>query len=464
MFHMEQFPVIGLICCVSFAGAQQMSITASTQNPAAAEALNKGMTELFLGCHERAAEQFDRVIREDPECAVAYAAAMLAERENGITEKSRALRGALEALLPSVRATPMELLYLNVFLALTNDESAEALRLLEAHCAKYRADLHARCWMTLLKHYAPGQQEAALSEADALYAAHPESMTVCFLRALAEEWAEPPTETARAAAAKAAELFPGHPRLLHLHAHLLFRAGEFLPAAEKFTEELALCEPQGREGLRILLYKATALWCAGKDRDSLAVRQLIRKHPLFYENWEARTLPLRVLLGRQETPSINEISAALKVAMPKTQEKGECIPDNTCRLFREVAENCLRARRSADRKEHEEAYRLYLTAAEKSKQAERELTLCVNPDAAVQRSPQACKLAVAITQRFVVPGTEKEAYELFRELNTPPTHLRPPLIPTRSAPMEKDYYLTPEEIEAKNKPKPEKRKPRKRRR
>ena len=462
MFHMEQFPVIGLICCVSFAGAQQMSITASTPNPAAAEALNKGITELFLGCHERAAEQFDRVIREDPECAVAYAAAMLAERENGITEKSRALRGALEALLPSVRATPMELLYLNVFLALTNDESAEALRLLEAHCAKYRADLHARCWMTLLKHYAPGQQEAALSEADALYAAHPESMPVCFLRALAEEWAEPPTETARTAAAKAAELFPGHPRLLHLHAHLLFRAGEFLPAAEKFTEELALCEPQGREGLRILLYKATALWCAGKDRDSLAVRQLIRKHPLFYENWEARTLPLRVLLGRQETPSINEISAALKAAMPK--EQGESIPDNTCRLFRELAGDCLRARRNASRNEHEEAYRLYLAAAEKGKQADRELALCVNPDAEVQRSPQACKLAVALTQCFVVPGTEKEALELFRELNTPPTHLRPPLIPTRSAPMEKDYYLSPEEIEAKNKPKPEKRKPRKRRR
>ena len=70
---------------------------------------------------------------------------------------------------------------------------------------------------------------------------------------------------------------------------------------------------------------------------------------------------------------------------------------------------------------------------------------------------------MALTQRFVVPGAEKEALELFRELNTPPTHLRPPLIPTRSAPMEKDYYLSPEEIEAKNKPKTEKRKPRKRR-
>ena len=441
--------------------------------------LTVGWQDLLMGWEESARRHFEQALQHDDRCALAHAGLLLAFPEQA-QEHVRTLQQICgqdsDTLL-----TPAESFYLSVFLRASGRHIEGAAREMNEHADRYRADLFAALWGIQFLHCAdtgytqegevrPLQAEA-LRRAQALYRKHPSHPLVCYLRAYLEEAAPDISPEALEAAQKAAELMPGHPMPQLLFGHLLYRSQREEEALAHFQQAAFLAKEESRlhseiadrdrsksdrgksEGerehqpsalfLTATLYEATTLWSIGQDRKSLQLRRRLRAIPLPIDRkesaspaatllrWEARTLPLRVLILRKRVPTQGEIEAAFQAATPEHPSDIDFVLEER---------NCLRAALSARKKagagDMKEAVRSLQLAEEALARFDKTLDRVreVSPHWVTpwHRAREACLVALCTAKAEVYPSSADIWKENARQAVQPPVLLLPPPVPMRS--------------------------------
>jgi len=439
--------------------------------------LTVGWQDLLMGWEESARRHFEEALQHDDRCALAHVGLLLASPEQAqehISTLQQICGQDSDTLL-----TPAESFYLSVFLRASGRHIEGAAREMNEHADRYRADLFAALWGIQFLHCAdtgytqegevrPLQAEA-LRRAQALYQKHPSHPLVCYLRAYLEEAAPDISPEALEAAQKASELMPRHPMPQLLLGHLLYRSqreGEalahFQQAASLAREESRLHseiadEDKGKSSkakngeeqkpsalfLTATLYEATTLWSIGQDQKSLQLRRRLRAIPLPTDSkesaspaatllrWEARTLPLRVLILRKRVPTQGEIEAAFQGATPEHPSDIDFVLEER---------NCLRAALSARKKAGEgdmkEAVRSLQLAEEALVRFDKTLARVreVSPHWVTpwHRAKEACLVALCTAKAEVYPSSADIWKENARQAVQPPVLLLPPPVPMRS--------------------------------
>ncbi len=417
--------------------------------------LTVGWQDLLMGWEESARHHFEQALRHDEHCALAHAGLLLAFPE-GKQEHIQSLQNICGED-SNVLLTPAESFYLSAFLQAANRHLEAAAREMNEHADRYRADLFATLWGIQLLHCADigytqeGEvrplQAKALRRAQALYRKHPSHPLVCYLRAYLEEAAPNISAEALEAAQKAAELMPRHPMSQLLLGHLLYRSQREEEALTYFQQAASLAKAESNETsalfLTASLYEATTLWSIGQDRKSLQLRRRLRAIPLPTDRkesaspaatllrWEARTLPLRILILRKRVPTQGEIEAAFQAATPEHPSDIDFVLEER---------NCLRAALSARKKagagDMKEAVPFLHLAEEALTRFDATLTQAreVSPHWVTPwyRAREACLIALCTAKAEVYPSSADIWKENARQAVQPPVLLLPPPVPMRS--------------------------------
>ena len=312
---------------VSSAEKLHISLPFTSENEALKMHLNQGMQACLFNYREKAVYHFNQAIQLDPECVMARVCHMLLH-SNRSPEYKESLQ-VVTQLLEEAMLTPVEEWYVSTFLQHIAGDIPGAAAAFQQRASVYRRDLMAALWDLHLNRHRAGQGSDVAARADALMERYPENPLVLFSRALLEEHAAPPSAKALECASKAVELLPGSPASHQLLGHLLRRFGRHDEALKHFSEalrlyqdDLSLISASHAAGYRTAqLAEATAYWeCGCKGEALKRCLSLSREVPETQSgegdilmHWEARTLPLRLLVLQATAPTGAAINAAAKV-------------------------------------------------------------------------------------------------------------------------------------------------------
>ena len=313
---------------VSIGEKLHISLPFTSENEALKMHLNQGMQACLFDYREKAVYHFNQAIKQDPECVMAHVCHMLLH-----SSRSPEYRDSLQAtnqLLEEAMLTPVEEWYVSTFLQHITGDIQGAAQAFRKRASVYRRDLTAALWDIQLNLYEEGQGSEVLARADALVERYPDNALVLYCRALLDEKSAIPSEKSLQCAQKAVEIMPGSPAAQQLLGRYLHRSGrlsEAIPhiseALRLYKEDLSHIHLSHAAGYRTnQLTEATAFWEAGRKADALKRSlALIREIP---ENiagegdilihWEARTLPLRLLVMQPVAPTGAAINAAAKAS------------------------------------------------------------------------------------------------------------------------------------------------------
>lgn len=444
------------------AGAEESGYSAASACPLALASdseearrqTSAGMVDLLMGWEESARLHFGQALKADKACHLAYCGLLLTESD--FEARQQAIGSFTENLASSTRATPAESFYMAAFLKLLSHGQREAAQEFCARADRFRNDIFSACWGILLLHcldfgYAPDGsaerwQKEALSRAASLFASHPGNALVCFIRAYIEESSPAPSAEALDAARKSVELLPEHPAPQLLLGHLLYRSGnahEALPhlaKAAQYARRAAIPPSDAALEMTALLYESTAFWADRQDKEALRTRRAMNALPLdqgrllaagaVLQRWEASTLPLRVLVGRESLPTSGEIAAAANAVAAG--------PSDALVHVRDCLQATLYARRKAAAGDVQGSLRSLRLAEESAKRLEaaREGMCAQSPRLFTPwlRAMEACRIALYAARAETYPSTAALWKRSAQEAVQPISLLLPPVIPQRLAP------------------------------
>ncbi len=428
----------------------------ATPTEECAEDVFYGLQDILLGWDESAHARFSAAVEADEGCAVAQLGLLLT---SGDSPNSSALAALESAIHNELAMTPAEAALLSTGLVLLSGDRSGAAQEFRERIKKWRADLLSACWAVLLLHDGydetgkPLPNQAAADELiQQLWlkhrANHPCSAIVCYLRALMEETAPTISQDALQSAAHAANLLPQHPSPQLLLGHLLLRSGRVHESIPYFAKAAELAKAvrvsQGETPdsvpyawpleIRARLYEATALWMDGQFDDALKARRMLNALDLdaaqldspgaLLLRWEARTLPLRILVLRPEIPYDGEIKAATQVAT-------SALKDDPVHHLRDCLRFCLVARQRAKASKRESAVKC-IEAAQKAYDSllARGNELGQGRGASSwARACEACEVAINAAKAATYSSTAEIWEENCRRAMRPSTLLMPPVIP-----------------------------------
>lgn len=311
---------------VSSAEKTHISLPFTSENEALKMHLNQGMQACLLNYREKAVYHFNQAIRLEPECVMAHICHMLL-----LSSRSQEYKDSLQAtnqLFEEVMLTPVEEWYISTFLQHITGDIEGAAFAFQKRASVYRRDLMAAIWDIQLNQHREEQGSDITTRADALVERYPDNPLVLYCRALLDEYAASPSENGLKYAQKAVEFMPGSPTAHQLLAHLLCRSGRHQEAIPYISEALRLC----KDDLTLIkpshaaiyrtsqLAEVCAYWETGNKAEALKRSlALIREIPRdmagegdILLHWEARTLPLRLLVMQPVAPTGAAINAAAK--------------------------------------------------------------------------------------------------------------------------------------------------------
>ena len=311
---------------VSSAEKLHISFPFTSENEALKMHLNQGMQACLFNYREKAVYHFNQATKLDPESVMARICHMLLH-----SSRSQEYKDSLQAtnqLLEDAMLTPVEEWYVSTFLQHITGDIQGAADAFHKRASVYRRDLTAALWDIQLNLHRAGQGSDIITRADALAERFPDNPLVHYCRALLDEHSATPSEKGLKCAQKAVELMPGSPAAHQLLGHLLGRSGRHNEAIPHISEALRLykadlshIETSHAAGYRTSqLAEASAYWEAGNKADALKRSlALIREIPGTIAgegdillHWEARTLPLRLLVMQPVAPTGAAINAAAK--------------------------------------------------------------------------------------------------------------------------------------------------------
>ncbi len=440
-------------------------LSMATESTEASDTTQLGIRDMLLGWDEMARLYFRTAVKADRNCALAWCGLMLTE------EPTAESRNELERIFAAdCPATPPEMNLLTTLLRLVRGEHVGAGEEFAERATQFRADTLSACWAAYLLRDGyeeivgkplPNQQRS-LEMIESQYTRKPQDPMVAYLRGWVEESAPEPSDAALAAAQYAAETLREHPAPQLLYGHLLFRKGrldEALAAvrrASQYAEEQRKNVPHGTMEqaptepyplemwpleIRSRLYESTILFLKGdvaasrKLQSELAAKahavsaSLAAAPGAILLQWEARTLPLRLLVLAPKKPADAQVSAAVKLACPSTADKQDPV-FHACECLR----FCLVARQRAGGKRQAQAIRCLESAeASLSKVAAAKDACRVQGAYALSawsRMHEACRLAILAAKSAVYSKTESIWTQSLNEgLKRPATLLMPPVLP-----------------------------------
>ncbi len=425
----------------------------------ATQSIQLGLRDLLMGWDEQARLHFRAAVRADETCALAWAGLMLTE---GVNAESRS---ALEQILTNeYAATPQETALLSSLLRLAQGDRSGAGEEFAARAAQFRADTLSACWAVLLLHDGYDSisrkplptQERALELAQQLYERDAKNPLFCYFRGWVESDAPEPSQAALEAAQQAALSLPHHPAAQLLCGHLLCRNGQLtdalshLRAASEEAEKARKDVPHGTKILsyplelwplevRAKLYESSTLWMLNRVEESAALekellQQAAQIHPRLKHmpgaillHAEARTLPLRKLLGSHKCP--NDINPAVQAATPRQADKDDPLLD-----VRDCLRFCCVAIKLPVEGKREQALRCLKSAEGCFKRLEAARATCEQQGAyalsAWVRAHDACQQALFMARAAVYPDSEDFWNQSLEEARRKPaTLLMPAVIP-----------------------------------
>lgn len=328
---------------VPSAGKPLVSLPFSSENEGVRMHLNQGMQACLLGYREMAVHHFNQAIQLDPECVMARVCHMLLHSSRS-PEYKESLQ-VITQLLEEAMLTPVEEWYVSTFLQHIAGDVQGAAAAFQQRAAVYRRDLMAALWDLHLNRHWAGQGSDITARADALVERYPANPLVLFTRALLEEHTGTPSAKGLECACKAVELLPGSPAAHQLLGHLLRRSERHEEALQQYSaalrlyqDDLRFIKPAHAAGYRIAqLAEATAYWECGRKAEALKrCLSLTREIPAtqagegdILMHWEARTLPLRLLVMQPSAPTSAAINAAAKVCRASSEspleQVGKCL-------------------------------------------------------------------------------------------------------------------------------------------
>ncbi len=441
-------------------------LTVVGENVQAKEELQLGLRDMILGWDEIARLHFLNAVHADADCALAWCGLLVTDSQS---DKAGAKQELERILSDDYAGTPAELDLLSSWLRLLNGDSGGAGEEFSERAERFRNDVLSHAWAVILLHgryddlsgKALPRQQRALELAERLYAHKPQDAVAAFMRAWVEEAAPAPSDTALAAARFAAQSMPEHPAAQLLLGHLLYRKGELKEAQEVLHQASQLCEtmrknvPCGTDEsreltgyplelcpleVRVKLYESTLLWLDGQQKASVLIQKkllneaenlepdLVQAPGAVLLHWEARTLPLRLLMLQPKHPNDAQISAAVKAATPAQTDKNDPLLE-----LRDCLRFCLVARQRAAAGKGAEAVRCVKAAEAALGRLLAAQELCAQKGAYVYsawtRSCEACQLALLAAKAAAYPDTSDIWLQSFDEAQKPASMLMPPVLP-----------------------------------
>lgn len=325
-------------------GVELMMVGSSS--PAAQMLVLEGMTHLLTFGDMRAFRKFDAALRLDPDCLMAnwgrcmsLMGAGPAFQDQRVHSMKRMKELALRPDCPE-----QERAYADALAALLMHGPEKAQESWKNICSTWKRDPYAPLFYAMLLRDGfdgqgnPGEgQKEAVRVVDAVLKERPGSQAALFMRALLEEVApviSPETvETARRAVAANPFSASAH----HLLGHCLFRTGDYEGACAAFKDSENLClawekaenVPPALDDayFRSIIYRAVSEFCAGRYKQANAVAAraaavpLDKGYPLapgtLLQIWEARNLPLRLMLASPDLPAQEHVLRAGPGPLPK---------------------------------------------------------------------------------------------------------------------------------------------------
>lgn len=318
----------------------------SSSSPAVQMLVLEGMTHLLTFGDMRAFRKFDAALRLDPDCLMAHWGRCMSLMGAGPSFQEQRVHSMkrMKELALRPDCPEQERAYADALAVLLMDGPVKAQEAWKTICSTWKRDPYAPLFYAMLLRDGfdgqgnPGEgQREAVRVVDAVLKERPGSQAALFMRALLEEVApaiSPETvETARKAVAANPRSASAH----HLLGHCLFRTGDYAGASAAFKDSETLClawekaenVPPALDDayFRSLIYRAVSEFCAGryKEAEGIAARAaavpLDKKHPLapgtLLQIWEARTLPLRLMLARPALPEQQYLLKASPGPLPK---------------------------------------------------------------------------------------------------------------------------------------------------
>lgn len=325
-------------------GVEMMMIGSSS--PAVQILVLEGMTHLLTFGDMRASLKFDDALRLDPDCLMAHWGRCMSLMGSGPEFQEQRVHSMkrMKELALRPDCPEQERAYADALAVLLMSGPEKAQESWKTICSTWKRDPYAPLFYAMLLRDGydgngnPGEgQKEAVRVVDAVLKERPGSQAALFMRVLLEEVApviSPETvETAR----KAAAANPLSASAQHLLGHCLFRTGDYEGASAAFQASENLClawekaenVPRALNDayFRSILYRAVSEFCAGhyKKAEAIASRAasmpLDKKHPLapgtLLQIWEARTLPVRLLLARPDLPAQAHLLKASPGPLPK---------------------------------------------------------------------------------------------------------------------------------------------------
>ncbi len=447
-------------------------ITVASDNEQTAHLLQSALNDLLMGWDERARLCFYEITKSEPDSVLAWAGQMLTD---GATAESR---DALERILSAdAPATPQESALLSTWLRLVRGDRSGAGEEFAERAATFRNDILSACWAVVLLHGGYDEvsknplpdQKKALDIARKLHERHPQYPLVSYLRGWVESDAPAPSAEAFAAAQTAAEALPEHPAAQLLYGHLLFRRGSLedslayiqraVSTAEKARQNVPCgTMEQGGTGsyplemwpleIRARLYESTVLWLLGRQKESLKNQAQLLKWAESIQPahetapgaillcWEAKTLPLRLLMLSPKVPSNAQVAAASKAALVAKPAKGEPLVE-----VRDCLRFCLVARQRVAAGKGSEALSCIKAAELSLQRLEGVKSFCEGQGGYVlsawTRAHEACQMAVLAAKAAAYRNTTDVWSQSLEAAERPATMLMPPVLPRHTQYAEK---------------------------
>ncbi len=439
-------------------------ITMASDNAEAKQHIQLGVRDFLMGWEEQAGEHFHAAIEAERSSALAWCGLMLVE---GATTESRDALAEIFSEDPVL--TPQETALIESWLRLIQAGPVGAGEEFAERAEQYRNDTLSAAWAIRLLHdgyeriggKALPNQQRALMLAEQLYTRKPQDTLAAYLRAWVEQSAPAPSDTALAAAQHAAETLPEHPATQLLCGHMLYRKGRLkeaiphLKLAVKQAETSRNNVPHGtmeqRESrkislemwpleVRIKLYLSTLFHLDGQKQASEALqRELLKNAGEVPESqrrtpgavllhWEARTLPLRLLMLSPSLPTDAQVHAAVQAATPAGVPAAEPLHE-----LRDCLRFCLVARQRAAAGKGTQARKCLEAAEAAFKRYEASREDCARQGAYVlsawTRMHAACELALLAAKAAAYPDSAEFWRQSFEEKLRPETLLMPPVLP-----------------------------------
>lgn len=306
-----------------------VEIATVLENKEAKRHLNLGFQQCLLQYPEKARQHFSKALAEDDTCLLAHVGMMMVSPAGSDTYKLHLKK--LNEGIDQAFLTPAEEWYLSTFLQYIAGDLKGAAAAFRERAALYRRDSMAACWDIILGHYAAAEQgDTLIRRADSLLKTQPDNALFCYARALLEEYAAKPSENALKAAKKAVSMLPDSAPAYLLHGCLQGRSGKHSEAVSSFNAALnfSMDDLEHQPLSEASVYRTAALseicayWQSGQKIDALKrCLALTREIPAAANtggegdillHWEARTLPLRLLVLQPTAPSGAAINAASK--------------------------------------------------------------------------------------------------------------------------------------------------------